>query len=397
MNVPQVHALSQTKRINRNIATFYLVLMMVQFVFVEGWGVSPVKVVAMTIAPLILLARCAYFSKALLFGGLYWLCCFLSAYLHPGFRFSTVAYSGMFVATFIMFYNLIHKCAFTLEYFIKLVRWMILAYAGCLVLQQCCILVGIRFMPLINLNNQFFLSITKLPSLSLEPSHSARILGALFYVYFKCNQYARGAAIPFKQWFKGEHKWVTIGFLWAMLTMGSGTAYVVLAILSLLFLRRKYIAVAIPLFAALFFAMPYLENENMNRATSVVQATMTGNVDNVIESDGSAAVRVLPILNTINSLDLTKKVTWLGSGSDVALAGGHYSRKRMVGCINDYGLISYLLSLCLVFSCCIEWKSLPTLIFIAVLGAGIGNIAYAWSILMLFATQLYFDRKYTRR
>ena len=389
--------ISQQQQTNRNIATFYLVLMSIQLVYIEGYTISHIKVVAMSLTPLIFFARCAYFSKALMFGGLYWLCCFLSAYLHPGFRFSTVAYSGMFVATFIMFYNLIHKGAFTLEYFIKLVRWLILAYTGCLVLQQCCLLVGIRFMPLINLNNQFFLSLTKLPSLALEPSHSARILGVLFYAYFKCNQYARGSVIPFKQWFKGEHNCVTIGFLWAMLTIGSGTAYVVLAILSLLFLRRKYIAVAIPLFAALFFAMPYLENENMNRATSVVQATMTGNVDNVIESDGSAAVRVLPILNTINSLDLTKKETWLGNGSDVALAGGHYSRKRMVGCINDYGLISYLLSLCLVFSCCIEWKSLPTLIFIAVLGAGIGNIAYAWSILMLFATQLYFDRKYTRR
>ena len=351
-------------KLNTKIATFYLVLMCVHMHFFEGHTISPIKVVAMCVAPLIWLARCAYFSKALLFGGLYWLSCFLSAYLHPGFRFSTIVYSGMFVMTFIMFYNLVYKGAFTLEYFIKLVRWMILAYAGCLVLQQCCILVGIRFMPLINLDNQFYLSISKLPSLSHEPSSSARILGVLFYAYFKCNQYSRGSVIPFKQWFKGEHKWVTIGFLWAMLTMGSGTAYVMLAILSLLFLRRKYIAVAIPLFAALFFAMPYLENENMNRATSVVQATMTGNVDNVIESDGSAAVRVLPILNTINSLDLTKKETWLGSGSDVALAGGHYSRKRMVGCINDYGLISYLLSLCLIFLCCIKWKSVPTMRFL---------------------------------
>ncbi len=389
--------ISKQHRINRNIATFYLVLMLVQLVYIEGYTISPIKVVAMSVAPLIWLARCAYISKALLFGGLYWLSCFLSAYLHPGFRFSTIAYSGMFVATFIMFYNLIHKGAFTLEYFIKLVRWMILAYAGCLVLQQCCILVGIRFMPLINLNNQFFLSITKLPSFSMEPSHSARILGALFYAYFKCNQFARGAAIPFKQWFKGEHKWVTIGFLWAMLTMGSGTAYVVLAILSLLFLQRKYIAVVIPLFAAIFLAMPYMDNENLNRATTVAQAAMTGDTQNVVDVDGSAAVRVLPLLNTINNFDVTKLETWFGSGTDSALEGGPHSNKRMLGCINDYGLISYIFSLCLVFYCSIKVTSVPFIIFIIVLGAGIGNIAYSWAVIMLFATQFYFARKYTRR
>ena len=383
--------------LNTKIATFYLVLMCIHMHYYEGGNISPIKVVAMSVAPFIWLARCAYFSKAVMFGLLYWLSCFLSAYLHPGFRFSTLAYSGMYIATFILFYNLLYKGAFTLEYFIKLVRWLILAYAGCLVLQQCCLLVGIRFMPLINLDNQFYLSIHKLPSLSHEPSSSARIMGALFYAYFKCNQYARGSDIPFKQWFKGEHKWVTIGFLWAMLTMGSGTAYIVLAVLSLLFLRRKYIAVAIPFFVAIFFAAPYMENENLNRATSVAQAAMTGDTQNVVDVDGSAAVRVLPLLNTINNFDVTKLETWFGSGTDSALEGGALSNKRMVGCINDYGLISYIFSLCLVFCCSIKVTSVPFIIFIIVLGAGIGNIAYSWAVIMLFATQFYFARKYTRR
>ena len=381
-------------KLNTKIATFYLVLMCVHMHFFEGHTISPIKVVAMCVAPLIWLARCAYFSKALLFGGLYWLSCFLSAYLHPGFRFSTIAYFGMFVATFIMFYNLVYKGAFTLEYFIKLVRWMILAYAGCLVLQQCCILVGIRFMPLINLDNQFYLSITKLPSLSHEPSSSARILGVLFYAYFKCNQYARGAAIPFKQWFKGEHKWVTISFLWAMLTMGSGTAYIVLALLSLLFLRRKYIAISIPLFAVIFLAMPYMDNENLNRATSVAQATMTGDAQQVIEADGSAATRVLPILNTINYLDLSTQEGWFGHGTDTGLVEGLYSKKVMTGMIYEYGFLQYCISLLLLFTCVINFFSLPTLMFFLGVGGGMTNIAYLWGILMVFSVVNHFNTKY---
>lgn len=380
-------------KLNTKIATFYLVLMCIHMHFFEGLTISPIKVVAMSIAPLIWLWRCAYLSKALLFGILYWLSCFFSAYLHPSFRFSTIAYSGMFIASFIMFYNLVHQGAFTLEYFTKLVRWMILAYAGCLLLQQCCILVGIRFMPLINLNNQFYLAIDKLPALSHEPSSSARILGVLFYAYFKCNQYLRGSVIPFKQWFKGEHKWMTIGFLWSMLTMGSGTAYVVLALLSLLFLQRKYIAVAIPLFALLFFAMPYLENENMNRATSVAQATMTGDAETVMEADGSAAVRVLPLLNTINHLDLTTQEGWFGHGADTSLKDGFYSKKVMLGQIYDYGFITYILSLLFLFSSIINFLSLPTLMFFFGVGGGMNNIAYLWGILMVFTCVRYFKEK----
>lgn len=383
-------------KLNTKIATFYLVLMCVHMHFFEGHTISPIKVVAMSVAPLIWLARCAYFSKAAMYGVLYWLSCFLSAYLHPGFRFSTIAYSCMFVATFIMFYNLIYKGAFTLEYFIRLVRWLILAYAGCLVLQQCCILVGIRFMPLINLDNQFFLSITKLPSLSHEPSSAARVLGCLFYAYYKCNQYSRGSVIPFKQWFKGEHKWVSIGFLWAMLTMGSGTAYIVLALLSLLFLRRKYIAISIPLFAVIFLAMPYMDNENLNRATSVAQATMTGDAQQVIEADGSAAVRVLPVLNAIKYLDLSTPEGWFGHGADTGLVEGFYSKKVMAGMIYEYGFLQYCISLLLLFTCIINFFSLPTLMFFMGVGGGMTNIAYLWGILMVFTVVNYFNNKYEK-
>ena len=380
--------------LNTKIATFYLVLMCIHMHFFEGNTISPIKVVAMTVAPLIWLARCAYVSKALLLGVSYWVVCFFSGYLHPGFRFSTIAYSGMFIASFIMFYNLVYKGAFTLEYFIKLVRWMILAYAGCLVLQQCCILVGIRFMPLINLNNQFFLSITKLPSLSHEPSSSARILGVLFYAYFKCNQHARVSVIPFKQWFKGEHKWVTIGFLWSMLTMGSGTAYIVLAVLSLLFLRRKYIAVAIPLYAGIYLAMPYMENENLNRATSVAQATMTGDAQLVMETDGSASTRILPILNTINYLDLSSEEGWLGHGCDSSLAkGGLYSKRRMMGEIYDYGFLAYLFHLSIVFTCVISPFSVPTIMYFIGIGGAVTSTAYCWGIFYVFICVRYFLTK----
>lgn len=165
---------------NRTIAVIIIVIMITQNVFIEGSAISPLKVGLMALMPLVFLIKVPYVSKALILGILYLLTIIFSGLFHPeSFRFSTIGYLGMFVITFITLYNLVHSRAFSLSFFIKFLRRMILAYAICLICQQLFVLVGIRFMPVVNLNNQFFLAIDKLPSLTLEPSHTARILGVL--------------------------------------------------------------------------------------------------------------------------------------------------------------------------------------------------------------------------
>ena len=47
--------LSDTTPHYRRIAAIYLIGMCIQYFLLEGWGVSPVKVTAMCIAPVILL------------------------------------------------------------------------------------------------------------------------------------------------------------------------------------------------------------------------------------------------------------------------------------------------------------------------------------------------------
>ena len=62
----------------------------------------------------------------------------------------------------------------------------------------------------------------------------------------------------------------------------------------------------------------------------------------------------------------------------------------MIGGISDYGLLSYIISIILVYSCCIRFISLESLYFLILLGAGIGNVAYGWGILMIFTCSKYF-------
>ena len=95
-----------------------IVLMVIQYIPLEGSaGVSPVKVAMMAVMPIIFLAN-FNINKAVVFGAMYWLWIFFTAYfLHPlSFRTSTVMYCGMFVSTFMVFYTLIyHKHVLTID------------------------------------------------------------------------------------------------------------------------------------------------------------------------------------------------------------------------------------------------------------------------------------------
>lgn len=372
----------------RNIAVITLVIMLTQIVFIEGGAISPLKVCLMALMPLVFIFKVPYVSKALILGILYFLTVFFSGIFHPeSFRFSTIGYLGMFVITFITLYNLVYSGAFSLSFFIKFLKKLILAYAICLICQQLFLLIGIRFFPLINLSNQPFLALEKLPSWNIEPSHTARVLGVLMYSYMQCIGSKQNSSFRFLQLFEQEHKWVTYSFLWTMLTMGSGTAFIVLGVLLLYFINWRNVLIIVPIFAGLIYIGSLMGINQFDRAYNTAQATLTLNKQQVTATDGSAAYRIGPILNTINNLDLTKKEHWFGYGID---AGNTNMNERMIAEITDYGFLAYLCGLIFVFSCAIRLGSLPTIMYFIGIGGGTANVAYCWGILMIFMCLRYF-------
>ena len=382
---------------NRGIATIYLVMMCVQLVAWEGFGVSKIKVALMALAPLLFIFRVPYITKATIWCSLYMTVVLYCAYQQDYVRFSTLGYLGMFLITYIVFYNLLYKKhAFSLMYFIRLLRIMILAYVICLVAQQACVLVDIRNFPLINLYNQYFLAINKLPTWTQEPSSSARILGVLYYAYLKCCEIVEGERLSLARVFEKPHRWITIGFLYTMTTMGSGTAFISLMILAMYFLKTKALWYVAPIFIGLYFTLPLLNIKQLDRAVNVINATLTLDADEVRKVDGSAASRVAPILNTLN-MDLNKSETWFGKGTNTREGNvrQHRSQDGKMGSIDQYGLLSYVISLILVFSCCMNFVSIPTIMFFAGVGGGVTNFAYCWGILMIFTTVRYLsENKY---
>lgn len=381
---------------NRGIATIYLVMMCVQLVAWEGFGVSKIKVALMALAPLLFIFRVPYITKATLWCGLYMAVVLFCAYQQDYVRFSTLGYLGMFLITYIVFYNLLYKKhAFSLMYFIRLLRIMILAYAICLVAQQACVLVGIRNLPFINLYNQYFLAINKLPTWTQEPSSSARILGVLYYAYLKCCEIVEGEKLSLARVFEKPHRWITIGFLYTMTTMGSGTAFICLMILAMYFLKTKALWYVVPVFIGLYFTLPFMNITQLDRVVNVINATLTLDEEEVERVDGSAASRITPIFNTLN-MDLSKTESWLGNGtySKSEMVRVYQQKEGKMGNIDQYGLIGFFFSWVFVLVCCFEFSSIAMLMFLVGVGGGVGNIAYGWGCLMLFTTVKYFGWRY---
>lgn len=373
------------------LATIMLVLFNIMFVPIEQGPFSPVKITLMGLCPLIFIAKKPIVTKALVLAAIYWVVCYTMSLLKGEMRFSTLGFLGMYLILYINYYSFIVKGTFTLEYFTKVLKYLIIAYAVVLIGQQMCVLVGLRNMPLLNLQNQFFLSITKLPSLTLEPSHSARILTFTMLGYLRCMEIMKGKRITLQELFSPEQRIVTFSFLWSMLMMGSGTAFVGMGVLSFYFITRKTVIYIIPLIIGMFMLGQSMELKQMDRAVALAEAASTGSAEEAMAADGSGATRIIPVMNVFTKTDVTQLETWIGKKS---MEKDKYWWARTDTKIYDqYGLIAFIISLVFIYSCVIRhFFSIETLLYLILLGFTLGNIYYAWGCLMIMTGVTYFQK-----
>ena len=375
----------------KNIASFSLILMSVQFIPLEGFTISMLKVVYMCLCPLLLLGLSPKVSKAIILSAIFWGTTFLLNIIQfENQRLSTFYYTLMFLSIFCLFYNLVwEEHCYELDDFLGVVKTVIFAYAICLILQQCCMLVGMRYFPFVNLMGRHWQGLFRLNSLAIEPSHAARVLTVYFYAFFKLLECKNGKPVSIKELYY-EYRWLVLGFLYTMFAIGSGTAMVGLAILSLYFLKRQYVMVVILVAFLLYFLTPYIDYDPLNRAMATFEATLTMDEEEIIEADRSASDRVNTTLSVFKYTDLSDPQIWLGHGVDTAWTVRHRITHPM---IYEYGLISYLLRLFFFFQCAIpSLFSLPTLMFALLFSMYIGNIAVGYASLMLFSGVKYFQK-----
>lgn len=373
-------------------ATILIIFYGIYYMPIDSFAMNaPIKMALMLSSIIVLLFYSFKASKALIWGIIYLVFQYAVASFHPEtFRWSTYIYSILLVVTFVCFYNLVWiEKVFTIDHFIKICKWFMMAYFVVCIIQQTALLIGISYMPLLNMMQNLGRGLG-CQSLSMEPSTFGRFMLVFYYAYIKCQEYKRDEG-PFslKELFEGEHKWVTIRFLWMMFTMGSGTAFLCLILFALYFVRRHNWYYIIP---SLILCYALLQNsgiEALDRTTKTIEATATLDKETVQETDGSASARIAPILNSLQA-DLTKKETWLGYGIDYGKNHGTFY-KQTGTLFDDYGLIFYIISLLFCFSCAYDFWSLGCIFMFAGVAGNMGtNIQYAWELAMVMSCVKYF-------
>lgn len=382
--------------LKKNIASFTLIFMSVQLMGIEGFQISMPKVVYMCISPLLLLALSPKMSKAILLSVLFWSTTVLLQIIqYDNVRMSTFYYTAMFLSVFCFYYNLVwEEHCFDVDDFLRVIKIVIFSYAICLLLQQGAMLLGRRRFVMINLMGLHWQQLFRLNSLALEPSHAARILSVYFYAFLKITEIKNGRPLSIYEFFL-YHQWTITAFLYTMIAIGSGTAMVGLAILSLYFIKKQYVILIVISFFLLYYFAPNINYDPLNRAMLTFDAVTTLDESEIQEADASASGRVNAILSIFKYTDLTDFQLWLGYGEGSSL----YARGPIPYYpIYEYGLLSYLLKLLLFFSCSIcGIFSLSTIMYMILLNMFVGNVAYAFACLMVFSGVKYFQTLYTKR
>lgn len=385
----------------RNIAAFILILFCIQYIPIESrGGVSYVKLAVSMFCPFIFILYSPKINRATILLSLYYVLVVFTAIFHPDtLRWSTLLYLLTFLVTYLAFYNLIvEEHVFSADYFIKLLKGLILAYFITLLIQQAFIIIGIKYFPLINLAQVLNRGIGA-NSLSYEPSTAAMVLAFSFLSLLRMLELRYGRKLSIKEIFV-EAKWSTIGFLWSMLTMGSGTAFIALGILLLYFIKRRYALTGIPLLIIFYVCIQYIDFEPLNRAVVSFESFLTLDNTSISRADGSAAARIVPLANFLTKLDLTTVDGWFGHGVDYSLSKGLFSDQIMIGGIADYGFLSFVILQILVYTCMIKKIfSLETLMWVGISLATLQNEPFRWGVMMLFTVVRFFqtqDQKYKK-
>ena len=349
--------------------------------------ISPFKILLMCLSPFVLIKQVNFISKPFILAILYLSCVTLCAYMHPNsFRPSTIIYLGMFILMYITFYTLLWQEDWGIDYFIRLLKQLIVFYVIFFISQQLFLAVGIRRFPLLNLSGEPYLEVFKTNALALEPSHSARILCVSFYAWLKLNEYKNGYRETISSLWH-NHRYFFLGFLYIMLAMGSGTAMIALFLLSFYFVNKKALLIVPLLLSVVISVNEYINFEPLKRSLSVATAINTANAQQIQKADGSAYYRIAPIVNTIRSSDIFSSDFWFGKGIDSTNKNGTIDLNVvMIGGIADYGFFSFIILMTFVYNSAIKRIfCLETLFFIILMGCTLANVYYGWGILMLFS------------
>lgn len=388
--------------LQKYILCFYMVLMSVQIIALEGMSISPLKAGAMAISFPILFYMLARTRRdmAVLFLAIVYLtvltCCSIMS--SAVVSWDRIIYRAMFLSTFICHYYIVYSEKTDISFVRKLFAFIVCAYGASFILQCFFFVIGIREMPLINLSGAMTMGGgIKANCLAIEPSHAGRILAFVYWGYIVLTEIVNGSEMTIIEHYK-KNPYVTVSFWLTMLFMGSSTAILGAAIVGIHFFKKRLEIYLFAVIACIVFMNIDFHIETLDRLKKVVEAFMSDDtVDTLKHTESSGGARIAPIVNTLTHLDVTSLETWIGRGSDNVRTHAAMWTTQRIGDINDFGLVTYICSLIFVFKCCIRrFFCIETLLFTILLGFAIGSLYTCWCGMMVFTAIRHYDYLYKK-
>jgi hypothetical protein len=311
-------------------------------------------------------------------------------------RWSTVMYSVMFGLTFIAYKQLLRQKYFSIFNYLNILKFLIYAYFIVLLIQQFCVLTGL---PILNESNYFPIQPWKLNSLAAEPSHSARIVALMMYSYITIKEKILNRSYNFKKEMKKD-KWLWLAFIWTMVTMGSGTALLFIAIVLSKFIHFKNLISLLLILGIMLILVNNFNIDFFERTFNTVTATLTLDENTIIEADHSASIRIVPIIVLAKMISLNSIEGWFGHGIDYVsnfldqymtgvpegISGGGLFQLWM-----EYGFISFALFMLFSFKTIFKRTDYLSVVFwfMLVFLYGINNQMVWLSIVLLFTNKCF--------
>ena len=353
----------------------------------------------MALSPLIIIKYGNFYRSDI------WLLLFMASIVlippiaHPeSVRWSTIMYAIMFSITFISYKKLLYRKYFTVENYQKLLKYLIYAYFSVLLIQQFCVLTGL---PIFNLGNYNPIEPWKLNSLASEPSHSARIVALLMFSYIIIKELIVKRKYNFRLDIK-QDKWVWISFLWVMLTMGSSTAFLFIVIVLLKLIQFKNLIPLFVIFGLSMILVNVMEITSFERTYKASMATLTLDKNIILTADHSAAMRILPMIVSVEMINFTSTDGWFGYGIDYLgtflykVVPGYPEGASGGGLFQlwiEYGFVSFILFVVFSLFATIKKGDYSDLVFwFMIIMFNSVNSQIAWLFIVLFFTNKYFKK-----
>jgi hypothetical protein len=312
-------------------------------------------------------------------------------------RFSTFMFTLLFCCTFIYYVALVTRSRPPFDYLAKICRLIIIGYFVVLIAQQVAVIGGLPVPNKISSVEEQF----RLNSLAPEPSHAARIMTMVMYLFMVAKAAAGRQAISFSSLLRTDRTMV-LAYVYPMLSMGSASGMLFIAALAMQFMRpRDILWMALFVIAALA-AIEFVDYEPLNRSLAFIEALATFDQQKMIIADHSGALRVIPYFVYADRFDLTDLAYWFGGGSGFESS---YFRGWIPGVRDEltgsgslatillaFGLVGGACFLLLFMTFCFSRRHwLGTVLWLVMVTSSPLNSQIFWLSLMILTTIVYID------